>query len=72
MQEIESEQSLREAIAELPPRCTELIRMLFFANPPVPYQEVAQQLGLATGSIGFIRMRCLSRLKERLHQKGFR
>ena len=28
-------------------------------------------LGLATGSIGFIRGRCLKRLKKLLEQKGF-
>lgn len=72
MQDIECEQTLRDAIGELQPRCGELIRLLFFSNPPVPYQEVAQRLGLATGSIGFIRMRCLDRLRDTLQKRGFR
>ena len=59
---------LREALSELPPRCRELIRMLFFETPPVPYEEVARNLGLATGSVGFIRMRCLKRLRKRLER----
>ena len=72
LQQIESEQTLREAIAELQPRCESLVKMLFFEIPPVPYQEVADRLGLAKGSIGFTRMRCLDRLRERLERKGFR
>lgn len=64
-------QALHEAIAEIPPRCQELIRMLFFTAPAVPYEEVAQKLGIAKGSIGFIRMRCLTRLRTKLEARGF-
>jgi len=70
--QLRREQILREAIAELPPRCNVLIRMLFFTTPALPYEEIAVQLGLAKGSIGFIRMRCLKRLRRYLEQKGFR
>jgi RNA polymerase sigma factor (sigma-70 family) len=68
---IEREQMLREAIAELPERCREMINLLFFETPPVPYEDVAQRLKLAKGSIGFIRGRCLKKLKKLLEQKGF-
>ncbi len=68
----EKEQALREAMPELPPRCRQLIHMLFFETPPRPYQEVARALGLATGSLGFIRRRCLEKLRRRLEKKGFR
>jgi RNA polymerase sigma factor (sigma-70 family) len=71
LDELEQEQMLREALTELPARCREMIRMLFFETPPVPYEEVARSLGLATGSIGFIRMRCLKSLRHRLDRKGF-
>ncbi len=67
---IERAQTVREAIAKLPVRCQEIVRLLFFEDPPRPYQEVAQRLGLATGSIGFIRGRCLKRLHKILTQKG--
>jgi DNA-directed RNA polymerase specialized sigma24 family protein len=63
---------LREAVARLSPRCRELIRLLFFEIPARPYEEVARHLGLAKGSIGFIRMRCLERLRRLLEEKGFR
>ena len=69
--ELEREQMVREAMEQLPPRCREMIELLFFEHPPVPYNEVARRLNLATGSIGFIRGRCLKRLKKLLQEKGF-
>src|SRR6185503_9264672 len=69
--EIEREQIVREAIAGLPDRCREMIELLFFEVPPMPYNQVASRLHLAKGSIGFIRGRCLKRLKKVLEQKGF-
>jgi RNA polymerase sigma factor (sigma-70 family) len=68
---LEREQMIREAIAALPPRCKEMIDLLFFEHPPLPYNEVAHRLSLARGSIGFIRGRCLKRLKRILEEKGF-
>jgi RNA polymerase sigma factor (sigma-70 family) len=69
--EAEREQCLREGIAQLSPRCRELVRLLFYEDPPLPYAEVAQRLGLATGSIGFTRGRCLDRLHKVLREMGF-
>ena len=71
LQELERSQILREAMLQIPPRCRELIHMLFFESPSVPYEEVAKRLGLAKGSIGFIRMRCLERLRRQLEKRGF-
>lgn len=71
IEQVEREQTMREAVAQLPPRCQELIRLLFFEQPPVPYSELAQRLGLARGSIGFIRGRCLRRLQRALENSGF-
>ena len=70
-EELERDQLIRESILKLSPRCREMIRLLFFTTPPKPYQEVAQRLGLATGSIGFIRGRCLQRLRKILEKQGF-
>ncbi|HEY2460219.1 MAG TPA: sigma-70 family RNA polymerase sigma factor [Candidatus Acidoferrum sp.] len=69
--EFEAEQTLRDALDELPPRCRELIRMLFYEEPKRPYQEVAASLGLATGSVGLLRIKCLDRLRKKLKQLGF-
>ncbi|HXB21232.1 MAG TPA: sigma-70 family RNA polymerase sigma factor [Candidatus Solibacter sp.] len=71
LQEIQQEQIVRDAIDRLPPRCAEMVRLLFFEQPPLPYTEVAKRLGLATGSIGFIRGRCLTRLHKVLMELGF-
>lgn len=69
--EVEQEQALREAVSNLAPRCRDLIRMLFYEEPSRPYQEVARTLGLATGSIGLLRQKCLDRLKRFLDSLGF-
>lgn len=71
-QQVQREQSVREAISALPKRCNQMVAMLFFEDPPRPYEEVAKQLQLATGSIGFIRGRCLNKLRQFLEEKGFR
>jgi DNA-directed RNA polymerase specialized sigma24 family protein len=69
--QVQREQKLRDAIGGLSPRCARMIGMLFFENPSRPYEEVAKTLGLATGSIGFIRGRCLKSLRDRLKKEGF-
>lgn len=71
MYQVQREQMLRDAIASLAPRCHRLIAMLFFESPARPYQQVAKELGIATGSIGFIRGRCLRMLRQRLQKEGF-
>lgn len=65
------DQALRQALIAATPRCRELIRMLFFENAPRPYDEVAESLGLAIGSIGFIRRRCLERMRKYLVDNGY-
>ena len=69
--QLQREQKLRDAIAALPARCHQMIGMLFFESPSRPYEQVAKELGIATGSIGFIRGRCLKKLRERLKKEGF-
>jgi RNA polymerase sigma factor (sigma-70 family) len=64
-------QTLRAAILRLPGRCQTMVRLLFYSDPPLTYSEVARQLGLAEGSIGFIRGRCLDKLRRHLEELGF-
>jgi len=71
LRELEREQLLRTALQALDARCQQLVRMLFFESPPRPYTEIAKSLTLATGSIGFIRARCLNKLRRRLEEMGF-
>lgn len=68
--EFQREQAVRDAIQSLPERCQRMVRMLFYEDPPRTYDEVASELKIAIGSIGFIRGRCLKRLRERLSGEG--
>lgn len=68
MVEAEREQAIREGLSSLPARCQRLIHMLFFETPSRPYRSVALELGIAVGSIGFIRQRCLEKLRKVLEE----
>ena len=72
LHEAEREQALRDSLLALQPRCARMIQMLFFDTPALPYSEIARQLGLATGSVGFIRGRCLDHLKKQLLSRGWK
>ena len=61
----ERDQTVREAMSRLPTRWQRLLEMLM-ADPPVPYTEISDQLGLPVGSIGPTRGRCLARLRVML------
>jgi RNA polymerase sigma factor (sigma-70 family) len=71
VQQTQEEQMLREAMASLTPQCRRLVELLFFETPSRPYSEVAAELGLAVGSIGFTRQKCLDRLRRQLEELGF-
>jgi RNA polymerase sigma factor (sigma-70 family) len=72
VQQTQQEQALRDAIAALSPQCRRLVELLFFETPARPYAEVAAELGLAVGSIGFTRQKCMERLRRHLDELGFR
>ena len=71
VQQTQEEQILREAMASLTPQCRRLVELLFYEVPARPYTEVAKELGLAVGSIGFTRQRCIERLRRQLEDMGF-
>lgn len=71
VQQTQEEQMLREAMTTLTPQCRRLVELLFLEIPPRPYTEVAAELGLATGSIGFTRQKCIERLRRNLDELGF-
>lgn len=54
---------LRHAFAGLGERCRRLLALLF-ADPPVPYTRIGDELGMAVGAIGPTRARCLAKLRE--------
>jgi RNA polymerase sigma factor (sigma-70 family) len=59
----ERDAALREALTRLPAYCQLLIALLC-ADPSVPYAEVSARLGIAPGSIGPYRGRCLKKLRR--------
>ncbi len=71
VRQTQEEQMLRKAMGSLTPQCRRLVEMLFFDTPPRPYTEVAAELGLALGSIGFTRQKCIERLRRNLDEMGF-
>jgi len=71
VQQTQEEQMLREAMTSLTPQCRQLVELLFFETPARPYAEVAKELGLALGSIGFTRQKCIERLRRHLDELGF-
>jgi RNA polymerase sigma factor (sigma-70 family) len=72
IQQTQEEQMLREAVGALSPQCRRLVELLFFETPSRPYAEAAKELGLAVGSIGFTRQKCMERLHRQLDKLGFR
>lgn len=70
LEQSEREQLVREAIGRLPHRCRELVRVMFYEQPPPPYVDIARGLGLAVGSVGVIRRRCLTKLESALVRLG--
>ena len=70
LRDVQQAQALRDAVAALSDRCQRMVQMLFFETPSRPYKDVASALGVATGSIGFLRSRCLDRLRSALEGIG--
>jgi RNA polymerase sigma factor (sigma-70 family) len=68
--DLQKTQAIREAVVSLSARCRQMVQMLFFEDTPRPYREVASELGVAVGSIGFLRGRCLDKLRSALERIG--
>jgi hypothetical protein len=63
--------SLRDAVSQVAGKMRAMVRLLFFEFPPRPYEMLLPELGMATGSIGAIRGRCLAQLRKHLEKRGF-
>lgn len=59
----ESDEAVASGLARLSPQCQELLRLLV-ADPAVSYAEISEIVGVAVGSIGPTRARCLDRLRN--------
>lgn len=59
---------IRQSVERLPALCRQLLEMLYYRDPPAAYSDAAAELGLATGSIGPNRARCLQKLRKFLDE----
>jgi RNA polymerase sigma factor (sigma-70 family) len=60
---VQQRAAVRASLAALSTRQLALLSLLA-ADPPVPYVEISQRLGVPIGSIGPTRARCLERLQR--------
>lgn len=67
--EAERDRELWAALEQLPDPCRLLLRLLM-TDPPATYAEIGAAMGIAVGSIGPTRSRCLARLRARLEAGG--
>lgn len=61
---------IHDGLTQLDERCRALLLALYFDPEQPAYSEVAKHLGLAEGSIGPTRARCLQRLREIMREKS--
>ena len=65
---LEEQFLIQEAFAQLSERCQQLLQNLFLTDPPLTYEEIAEQLGISLGSIGPTRSRCLGKLRREVER----
>ena len=64
--ELQQHDRLRRAVERLDARSRAFVELLFLHEPPLAYSEIAARLGIAEGSIGPTRARCLDKLRRLL------
>ncbi|MDM7915094.1 MAG: RNA polymerase sigma factor [Candidatus Eisenbacteria bacterium] len=69
--DLEHRQQIAEALDAISERCRELLRLLFFEEPPLDYAEIARRQGMPIGSIGPTRARCLERMRKVYEERGW-
>ena len=66
LSEIEERHRVGSAVDRIGRKCAELLRALYYEDPPPAYTAVAARLGMRIGSIGPTRARCLEKLEKEL------
>ncbi len=61
---LEEQALVRLVLARLPTRCQEMLRAMFYEDPPPAYAELARRLGMPVGSLGPTRARCFEQLRR--------
>ena len=68
----QEQQTVRDAVQQLPDRCRKLIEMLYFDNKDWTYEDIAQTMQMPVPSIGPTRARCLDKLRVKLRTRGIK
>ena len=63
---------LRSGLERIDERCRRLLSALYFDPGEPSYADIASSIGIAEGSVGPIRARCLKRLRETLSDEDGR
>ncbi len=66
--DLQQQDRLARAVAQLDERTRKFVELLFLQDEPLPYSEIAARLGIAEGSIGPTRARCLDKLRSLLRK----
>ncbi len=72
IEELETQALVRLALADVSPRCRELLHALYYQDPPVSYADLAVRLRMSIGSIGPTRARCFERVRAALEARDRR
>ncbi len=70
VQQWERQHAVHQALAQLDPRCREILDALFLDGHPTSYEQLAVRLGVTPGSIGPWRARCFKKLEAILLKMG--
>lgn len=70
--DLETMQAIDQGLNQIGRRCRDLLLALYFDSQQPSYEEIAERLHIAVGSVGPTRGRCLERLRERLSQEEIR
>ena len=60
---------VRAGLSQLSEKCRDLLKALYYSDPPLSYDEITRDLGIPYGSIGPTRARCLERLQKVLKKQ---
>lgn len=66
LEELQAQDRVRRALETLDGRSRELLSYLYLSDPPLAYEEVAERMGMALGSVGPTRNRCMDKLRRAL------
>lgn len=70
LQRLELAHRVRVALDDLGGRCRDLLLALFVETSEPNYQQISERLGIAVGSIGPTRARCIAKLVELLGESA--